>query len=121
MFSLLLSWALHPSVLCSCQQWGYPRLGYRGRSYLELCRRVPLRLFRWLKIGNGPKSLFRQEVNSPRTLGNRWEGVGVDGQSPRGAVGSVGLLPARLGRMLEYGLWKVSKAAVEDADLHSHL
>lgn len=36
--------SLHPSVLCRCQQWGYPSMvwGYLwGRSCLELCRKVP--------------------------------------------------------------------------------
>lgn len=42
---LLLSWSLHPSVLCSCQLWGYPQLGYEalwGSSYLEPCRKIAL-------------------------------------------------------------------------------
>lgn len=59
---LLLSWALHPSVLCSCQQWGYPQPGYEalwGRSYLELCKKIPpLRPIPMAENGKWPKVTF---------------------------------------------------------------
>lgn len=71
-------------------------------------RRHPTELFRWLKMGYGPKSLFRWEVNSPLALGNRCKGAGVEGESHWGALSNVGLLPAHLRGMLEYGLWKAA-------------
>lgn len=65
---------------------------------------------------NGPKLLFRREINCC------WQcGVGEERQGWVGRATGAHLDPARLRGMLEYVLWDMSEPGVEDADLHSRL